>query len=792
MQFEIRGYEIEALLDRCPAGVTTLSLDCFDTLIWRAVQAPRDVFCAIDLPGGGVELRTWAERAAHRILLNKRGAGELALADIYRRMAPAADADRVAAMVAHELAAEARHCFAFAPTVALMRAAKARGLSVVIVSDMYLHEAQLRALIESVAGADVLALADHVFVSADHGCGKGYGLFDIVLRRLGARPDQVLHVGDNRAADFEAPLAKGMHAAHFLQFDEAAEQRLRMEAAAAAFVDPATRVSRPVHQFHRAALALRRSDDPLDRLGHDVLGPALHAFALWLKDEIDALAARDGKRVRPLFLMRDGYLPLKCFETLFPEIGAVPVEISRVAAARASLTDKTALEDYLHDWLDRVPPASLARTLMLQAQEVAQPLKQSDEARQRAMLLKAALSPELSSRILARAAAFRTKLEAHLRAAGVADGDTVMLVDLGYNGTAQNLVAPVLAERMGLTVAGRYLCLREDRLSGLDKAGLFDVRLFDTRTLNAMTTCVGMVEQLCNVGQGSTIDYAADGSPIREAPELGEAQNAARERVQAACLAYIRDAGRGVHRPPVSATPEAQARAAASVLMRMMFLPSEEEVALFATFDHDVNLGTRQTVKMLDQDDAAEGLRRHGVAYINNVPRMNVPAEIRRHGLPLNLTLLSSMRFGLDLRTSDFEAGGIDLAVILADATDQMVADLRATPTAEGYYRLLVPVGAGRFTAAIPLGRLCEHVQIAELRFERLDDLDTGRGERSIAAVALYDQMTKLAPDLYRAEESGLVIVPPPPPATGDNLVLSLIFRPIRWRERRAAAVKAA
>ena len=791
MQFEIRGHEIEQLLDRLPAGVITLSLDCFDTLIWRAVQAPRDVFCAIDLPGGGVELRMWAEKAAHRILLNKHGRGELALADIYRRMAPAAAEDAVAAMVAHELAAEAEHCFAFAPTVALMRAAKARGLMVVIVSDMYLHEPQLRALIANVAGEDVLALADHVLVSADHGCGKGYGLFDIVLERIGARPHEVLHVGDNRAADFEAPAAMGMHAAHFLQFDAATEQQLRLEAGVATIVDSAVRVSRPVHQFHRAALSLRNSDDPLDRLGHDVLGPAMHAFALWLKEEADALAARYGRPVKPLFLMRDGYLPLKCYEALFPDLGAVPVELSRVAAARAGLTDHAALEAYLHDWIDRVPPVSLVRTLMLQPQEVAAALKHPDEARQRAALAKAVLSPDLSRRILARAAAFAAKLEAHFRAVGVDDGDTVMLIDLGYNGTAQNLVTPMLSERMGLTIAGRYLCLREDRLSGLDKAGLFDVRLFDTRTLNGMTTCVGMVEQLCNVGLGSTIDYVADGSPVREAPELGARQNAARERVQAACLAYVRDAGRGVHRAPASASLKAQARAAASVLMRMMFLPSAAEVALFATFDHDVNLGTRQTVKMLDQADAAEGLRRQGVAYVNNVARMNVPAEIRRHGLPLNLTLLNSMRFALDLRTSDFETDGIDLAVILADATDQMVAELRATPTADGYYRLLVPIGAGRFTAAIPLGRACEHVQIAEMRFERIDDLDAGRGDRSIAAVALYDAMTTLAPDLYAAQPNGLVIVPPPA-ATSENIVLSLIFRPIRWREQRATAARAA
>ncbi len=57
---------------------------------------------------------------------------------------PNASAAERAAAVRDELDAEARHCFAFAPTVALMRAAKAKGIETIIVSDTYLDEKQLR------------------------------------------------------------------------------------------------------------------------------------------------------------------------------------------------------------------------------------------------------------------------------------------------------------------------------------------------------------------------------------------------------------------------------------------------------------------------------------------------------------------------------------------------------------------------------------------------------------------------------------------------------------------------
>ena len=64
MQFEVRAYELEGLLDRAPAGIEVLSLDCFDTLIWRSTNAPIDVFADLTLPGSSMGGRLLAESAA--------------------------------------------------------------------------------------------------------------------------------------------------------------------------------------------------------------------------------------------------------------------------------------------------------------------------------------------------------------------------------------------------------------------------------------------------------------------------------------------------------------------------------------------------------------------------------------------------------------------------------------------------------------------------------------------------------------------------------------------------------
>ena len=66
MQVTVTAAEIATLLDHAPASANILSLDCFDTLVWRNAHIPRDVFCDLPLQGGGIEARAWAESGERR------------------------------------------------------------------------------------------------------------------------------------------------------------------------------------------------------------------------------------------------------------------------------------------------------------------------------------------------------------------------------------------------------------------------------------------------------------------------------------------------------------------------------------------------------------------------------------------------------------------------------------------------------------------------------------------------------------------------------------------------------
>ena len=776
-----RAGALSALLADVPQGVRFLSLDCFDTLIWRNVNAPVDVFSDLPLSGGGIEARVWAEQKARKIAPFEGGEPEVSIDQIYASMMPDASDEARAAAIDVELEAEARHCFAFAPVRDLILDAKRRGLGVIIVSDTYLPEPRLRQLIERAAGIELAAMIDRIFCSCEYGVSKAGGLFPHVLQALGASPSTILHVGDNKIADQDAPSKLGIHSVHFEQFDVDAEQRLRFEAAAATIIEPETRVAIPALQPHRVQVSLREAQDAAYALGHDVLGPMMHSFAHWIHDEAKAMERRLGKPVKLLFLLRDGHLPMQAFNALFPDMKdrAIAVEISRFTAGAASFTDEAAIARYAHPELATSPLDVIARQLLFTRDELAK-LTRSDDAKIFAEKLR---EPANQRKILSRSRDAAERLFAHLGRCGIQRGDAVMLIDLGYNGSVQNLVEPVLRSGMDLDVAGRYLLLRENFRSGLDKAGLFDVRHYDTRMLDAMAGAIAVVEQLCTLSQGSVVDYKANGAPVRSAMGMKNAQSISRDRAQVACLDFITSAGTGVVRAPVSDDVDARRRMAAAILARLLFLPQESEVAMFGDFHHDVNLGTRETLKILDPEAAALGLRRRGVFYAKNALRIHLAGELQRHGLPFNLSIFGTKRFGLDLRKTDFDVGAMQLPVLLMDAAGGHAATtIDAHPTAEGYYRALVPVGAGRYTVGVQLGQLFDWVQIEEASLHYVDEFMTSQAnENAMAANPLLEGMERVSPDLYRSEGAhGFMMVPPPMIAeAGRAMLFSLVFRPV-------------
>jgi FMN phosphatase YigB (HAD superfamily) len=784
MKLKLRSFELHRILDQAPAGTRWLSLDCFDTLVWRDTATPADVFADLDYPGGAMEPRRRAEGAARHSAKLFRDSFEVSIEEIHDRLRPSGD---VPASVAAELAAESRHCFGFEPVKALIRDAKTRGLEVVIVSDTYLNEAQLRTLIADAAGAEIADAIDHIFPSSAFGVNKADGLFTHVLDALGADPAEIVHVGDNPVADQIAPDELGINTVHLLQFDEIAKTRLRLEAAASALIHPDVRVISPCYQPHRPQLSLRADSDAAFTLGHDVLGPFLHAFAAWLREEREALAQATGRRTHLLFLLRDGFLPAEIFEALHAE-PTQRVEISRQTASRASLVDEAAVRSrLLHDG-KRNTVEVLARQFHFKQGELAK-LGKLDASANDPKFVEQVLKSETLGTIVHRSASFADRLIAHLKRAGVVEGDAVILADLGYHGSVQDKIAPMLEQRMGLRVAGRYLLLREEQPTGLDKKGLIDTRHYDFRTVDALCDPIAVVEQLCTVAQGSVVDYKWDGSPVRQAAGIKSNQSATRDRVQAGALAFARRSAE----TPLPGDADAWRRTAGATLARLLFMPTAEEIDVLRCFEHDVNLGTEALMPLVDPAAAKAGLKSRGLPYLMHADRIYIPGEIREHGLSLNLSMLAWRRFALEITTGDMAGASIKVPVILADAQGQAVIEAEAHPTHDGFYAMALPIGVGRFTAAVQWGSAFEVVQIDSARFHLVESFGKTSDSGSVAAQLVHDGMERVAGDLYRCSgPAALTMAPPPNLSRPVDLLLHFVFRPVVRRDEAGELAQAA
>ncbi len=786
MKKTVAAWEIETLLDDLDENIELLSLDCFDTLIWRNVNRPTDVFYDLDIPDCNMELRVLAEKRARKALILNANKNDVTIEEIYQKMFLGADEARISKCVEEELLAEARHCFAFQPVSALIERAKSRGLKVIIVSDTYLPEPLLRRLITDAAGSEIADEIDRIFCSCEYGMGKAGGLFKPVLADLGISPGKILHLGDNLEADFKAPAKLGIHGVHFEQFDDEAAERLRLEAVAATIMDKDIRKVFPALQPHRAQISLRQENDPTFQFGHDVLGPIFQGFSRWIAEEAKDIETKTGKKPKLLFLLRDGFLPAQAFTKIYPEYAdqVAMVELSRFTANAASLTNKEAVKSFL--MAEATSNKKDAYSSQRQAAYCRQLLFGKDEIPKLAAIktpeafIREVLKQKNVKKIVARSRKFRAGLVAHLQNNGVEKGDSVVFVDLGYNGSVQNVIEPVLNSEMSLDISGRYLLLRELMITDLDKKGLIDIRHYDNSALNALCESIAVLEQLSTQSNGSVLGYSETGEPKRDTADIKGEQSDERDQAQAACLSYIEKIGHGWATTPRSWDSDCARQMATACLSRLLFLPVEREIGIFENFNHDVNLGTKDMLKFIDPESAEQGIRRRGLFYTKNISRIYLPGELKQRGMEALLPLFTGNRFGLDLRQNDFQSGGMKIPVMLADDQEHIQVEIDAYPTGDGYYQALIPAGNGRFNIAIMLGQVCEWLQVEEVNFQEIENFMAKKiDDDAIAAHPVYEGITENAPGLHRCgRKDAFMFVPPPTITTGEALMLNLVFRP--------------
>lgn len=799
---QARAAELVAKLDSVASEVRRVSLDCFDTILVRNVAEPVDVFfeLARSEPFARLDfvakLRVDAESRARSLASLRKGSIEVSLSDIYRAAFPALTDGELAELARAELEAEKRACSAFAPTIELMLAAKARGLPVVIVSDTYLSEPELRELLAACIPAEALAAVERIFCSSEHGRSKAAGLFKDVLRALNVAGRSLVHFGDHPVSDLGAAHAEGLHAVQLVHHAPAVESALRMHALATGLVAPEVRRERGLPRPYAALLSEARGlEEPAAALGYLGAGPILYAFGHFLRRELAELEAA-GARPKPLFLLRDGFLPQRvCSELLSADAGPL-VSISRFAATAAGFRGREDVERYLARSAGSARFEPIARQLLLPSKLAERIIESAKRERQPALdFARRVLEPSVLAEVFARSRAYRQRLLRYLeRRVQLERGDTLVLVDLGYEGTAQRELGPVLEDELGVTVTGRYLLAA--RVPGWEKTrrGLLEPSAVDDRLSGTLVPHVALLEDICTSDDASVIDYTDDGEPVFDTKVIAPEQYARVKPIQAEVLRFVREAEAHFARSGRRPDPESQRLAALAALARLLFFPGEAELAYLEGFRLDMNLTTLDSFELFDHEAGLEALRRKGAFFTRpgmKALRTNYPLELRSAGIELSLALFAQRRFSLSLGHDDMNLRRETLSVVIAGATDGGITSAEARATHDGYFALVLPVSKS-FKLAVLFGQRYTYVQLHSIELLPAAALYGNDGDAQVldaSSAATVDGMRDAGGGLFEClNESAFVLIAPTEfPESTAGVACRVVFRPIVARPAAAA-----
>ncbi len=732
--FEIRAVDLLTALPTLPPQIKVLSLDCFDTILFRKAFTPIDVFYDMQhkphFEKHGITgfLRMISEGRARAATLASKDIKEVTLYDIYRAALPDISEQDLAALANDELQAEMESCYAFPAMIEVIRAAKKQGLEIIVVSDTYFNESELRKLLSHAFPEDAYNAIDRVFCSSDYGVGKGHSLFKHVLKNIGHPASALLHIGDNPHADYHPAKAQSMHAIHLYHSNKNITQLLRMQEMAASFLDGHIRDQRGYTCIYRPVLAQTKIslDQPANQIGYYALGQIMYSFAHFIREEVEALK-QQGKKPKVLFLMRDAYLPYLATEAINGSPMGAKIKISRFASIASSLSCEKQIGRYLTLSFRSIEHEDLCKQLLLPKQIADKIIAKAKLAKDpNAALIELIKTPDIIQLIIDASSQYRARMIKHLeKEADIKPGDTLVFVDLGYTGTAQVQLTPVFKE-LGMDVVGRYLISLQSAGWKENRKGLLDSSWCDHRTMQTLVSYIALLEQLCTSNEASVVDYEEDGTPISSKSKVDAKQGMKNEPIHAACVQFIKDAERLFKENNIQFTPVMRRDVALGELGRLLFLPSEAELDYFLSFQFDVNMGTESILRIFDLNSGLEGLRKRGMFFMErNIKsfRTNYPAELRSAGAELVFTLLAGHRYGIGLLPDDMSYRKEKLELVIANDTQSFTTQVDAKYTYDGYYSATIPLGKGNMQIAILFGKLYKWLEIHSIDLINVDAL---------------------------------------------------------------------
>ena len=811
----VKASEIDKIYPLLESGIKCLSLDFFDTLMWRKAVSPIDIFYTLqEQPtfkslGFSARMRIESEDIARTMQYCRSARYEVNLEEIYRAFMPDLTDEQLSLLAKEEVENDISNCYPFVPIINLIDEAYKRKLKIIITSDTYYRKAQFKGFLERYLPPETIAKISNIFCSCEYGVSKSRGLFGHVLQNMKLKPNLFLHLGDNMVADLEYAHRAGMHSVHLVRSNEEMEHLNRMQTVALSYLDQTVRHKRSLDLPLKGFLSQANINvgDAEKMFGFSALGPILYAFSQFIQEQITKIASREKSgdaagatntgsknRTKILFLMRDGYLPFLSLQELNGESFGHCVRISRFAANAASFENSRDIDRYLAKNVFSLRFKDLCKQLLL-PEDISEPLIQSVESAKspESAFINAISKKSIINTIIGNSQQYRKRLFKHLQnSANVEPGDTIVFVDLGYSGTVQTRLQSIFKKEYNIDIFGIYLIALGIPGWQSNRCGLLDPSNYDERALQTLVAYIALLEQVCTNSESSVIDYKENGEPIFSETVLNAQQHLKLRNIQNNCLQFVSEAKRYLHESQLILSSSNLRDIAVAALGRMLYFPTEQELAYLKSFQFDLNLGTDDLIDLFDEEKGLTGLIRRGLFFIEfnlNTMRTNYPAELRYASIGLASMLMASHRFGLDMRYPDFSLRRESIVIAVMSLTTGEVHNttIKAAPTYDGYFALNIPAGKNAFQICIKLGLSYEWVQVESAELIQASYLLSSQESEFTVDIAdrlAFQDMVDHGNGLFECitNSAGLTYVPDNTTQPDENQLLRIVFRPISKR----------
>lgn len=315
-------------------SIQVVSFDIFDTLIYRPVTKPSDLFYLIKedvqkiLKDPSINFEVIRTLADVKVRELNPDLEDITIHEIYEYFVTDLsilpdDAQQIKEL---EIALELKYAQPRKKMLEIFELAKRANKTIVLTSDMYLTDKEVLPIL-SKCGYEGF---DKIFISSQCRKLKASGnLYGEILENLNIVPNQMLHIGDNWHSDIEMAEKSGVHCFYIPKIIDSFKQSRHGEYWDS-YTDYITSYSM---KFLTGLCSAKLFDNPFGKgcqvnfyssntynFAYVSLGPLFFSLVLWLLQDME-----QSSHDKIFFLSRDGYLPKLIYDKLSPYfLGAPP------------------------------------------------------------------------------------------------------------------------------------------------------------------------------------------------------------------------------------------------------------------------------------------------------------------------------------------------------------------------------------------------------------------------------------------------------------------------------------